>query len=471
MIQKPFSLTVRLVSLFTVVVASLLAGLAWLTLSATEKHFVELDETYLQDKAIFVKEIGVSSENVDELKERIARALTGHTGLDVYLYQDDRLIYRSGKISLPSHLAFSLFNQTNHDSSLFQQGGQSARLISIQIPLEVPPDQSNIRAVLSLSTVHHDHYLITLRRLIWVFVLIGTAIGGLLGWWVVRRGLEPLRPIIAKASHINASQLGDRIPIHDTPLELRPLTETINQMLQRLEADFVRLSDFSSDLAHELRTPISNMLVQAQVTLGKEREPNYYQEVLLSTVEELERLSHMVSDMLYLAKTENQLELPKKEEIDLREQATELSEFYGLMTEDKHVEISVQGQGNVIGDRSMIRRAISNILSNALRYADPESTVIINVEKSNLSTSLSIKNIGPTIPESMQHRIFDRFFRADDARTHPTSEGAGLGLAITQAVMKAHGGSIKLYSAERETLFTLIFPVTNGKGAIASSVS
>jgi two-component system heavy metal sensor histidine kinase CusS len=440
------------------VVASLLVGLAWITLSATATHFVELDESYLQDKAIFVKEIGISSESTHELKERIARALAGHTGLDVFLYKKDRLIYQSNKVTLPSSLVADILKKSTPDAVFYQQSGQSSRMAAIDIHLGESDDSSSLQAILSLSTVHHDHYLITLQRLIWAYVLIGIAIGGFLGWWVVKKGLEPLRPIIAKTSHINASQLSDRIPTHDMPAELRPLTETINQMLQRLEADFVKLSDFSSDLAHELRTPISNMLVQAQVTLAKDRDLIHYQEVLLSTVEELERLSHMVSDMLYLAKTENQLELPRQEQIDLRVQAVELSEFYGLMTEDNRVQIHVQGHGAIHGDRSMVRRAISNILSNALRHAAIDSTVTITILAGDNATSLSVKNIGPTIPASLQLRLFDRFFRVDVARTHPGTEGAGLGLAITHAVMRAHGGSIELSSVNGQTIFTLIFP-------------
>ena len=231
-------------------------------------------------------------------------------------------------------------------------------------------------------------------------------------------------------------------------------------MLQRLEDDFERLSTFSSDLAHELRTPISNMLVQAQVTLSKNRETDQYRETLHSVVEELERLTHMVSDMLYLAKTENHLQIPCPTEVHLGIEAAELAEFYELMAEDKRVTIRVQGQGTVLGDRLMIRRALSNLVANAIRHAHHQTTVTIAITNTRTKTTVSVTNVGDTIAAEIQSRLFDRFFRADSARTHPGSEGAGLGLAITQAIMQAHHGAVTLSSSENKTTFTLAFKST-----------
>jgi two-component system heavy metal sensor histidine kinase CusS len=451
------SLTVRLVSLFALVTAALLIGLATITLVATDRHFLELDESYLLDKGVLVREIGRHANTADELVQRIRSTLSTQTGLSIELFEGKKAIYRSPNFDLPPEVASKLKHDNPGAIAQWQSNNQQLRGLSVLIPLAGIEHNSPITAILALKTAHHDHFMAAFRHAIWLYVALAILLGGLLGWWVTRKGLTPLRPIIDKASLITASQLSDRISTTAVPSELLPLTETLNQMLQRLEDDFERLSAFSSDLAHELRTPISNMLVQAQVTLSKNREVDQYRETLHSVVEELERLTHMVSDMLYLAKTENHLQIPRPSEVHLGIEAVELAEFYDLLAEEKRVTICVQGQGTVLGDRLMIRRALSNLIANAIRHAHDQTMVTIEINNTGTKTTVSVTNVGDTIAAEIQARLFDRFFRADSARTHPGSEGAGLGLAITQAIMQAHHGAVKLTSGEGKTTFTLAF--------------
>lgn len=451
------SLTFRLVSLFAVVTAALLIGLATITLVATDRHFLELDESYLMDKGVLVREIGRHASTADELFQRIRSTLSTQTGLSIELFEGNKAIYRSPNFDLPPDVASELKHDNPGAIAQWQLNNQRLRGISVLIPLDGTQHNAPITAILALKTEHHDHFMAAFRHAIWLYVALAILVGGLLGWWATRQGLTPLRPIINKARLITASQLSDRLATAEVPSELLPLTETLNQMLQRLEDDFDRLSAFSSDLAHELRTPISNMLVQAQVTLSKNREIDQYRETLHSVVEELERLTHMVSDMLYLAKTENHLQIPRPSDVNLGFEAAKLAEFYELLAEEKNVTIYVQGQGSVAGDRLMIRRALSNLIANAIRHAHAQSVVTIEITNTNAKTSVSVINVGDKIAAEIQSRLFDRFFRADSARTHPGSEGAGLGLAITQAIMQAHNGAVTLSCAENKTSFTLIF--------------
>ena len=454
------SLTFRLVSLFALVTAALLIGLATITLVAADRHFLKLDESYLLDKGVLVREIGRHASTADELVQRIRSTLSTQTGLSIKLFKGNQTIYRSPNFYLPPEVA----NQLKHDNpdaiAQWQFNNRELRGLSVLIPLAGTQQKSPITVVLAIDTEHHDHFMAAFQHAIWLYVALAIMLGGILGWWVTRKGLTPLRPIIDKASLITASQLSDRIPTAALPSELLPLTETLNQMLQRLENDFERLSAFSSDLAHELRTPISNMLVQAQVTLSKNREADQYRETLHSVVEELERLAHMVSDILYLAKTENHLLIPHPTEVHLDIEAAELAEFYELIAEEKRVTIRVQGQGTVFGDRLMIRRALSNLMANAIRHAHDQTMVTMSVANTDTKTTASVTNVGDTIVAEIQSRLFDRFFRADSARTHPGSEGAGLGLAITQAIMQAHNGTVKLTSSKGKTTFTLAFKRT-----------
>lgn len=451
------SLTFRLVSLFVLVNAALLIGFATITLVATDRHFLELDESYLMDKGILIREIGRHAQDPADLVQRIRRTLSTQTGLSIEIFERDQAIYRSPKFDLPVEVARQLKHDNPGAIAQWQVGNQRLRGMSVLIPLSGAQSNAPITAVLALKTIHHDHFMASFRQAISLYLILAIVLGGLLGWWATRKGLNPLSPIIDKASHITASQLSDRIPTADVPSELLPLTETLNQMLQRLEDDFERLQAFSSDLAHELRTPISNMLVQAQVTVSKERGAEQYQETLHSVVEELERLSHMVSDMLFLAKTENHLQIPTPSDVHLGTQALELAEFYELIAEDKEVNIIVQGQATVMGDRLMIRRALSNLIANAIRHAHCHTAVKIAIQSSGTTHTVSVNNVGDPIDPEIQARLFDRFFRADSARTHPGSEGAGLGLAITQAIMQAHNGSVNVVSRDGNTTFTLVF--------------
>lgn len=458
------SLTFRLVSLFVLVTTCLLVGLGAITLIATDRHFLDLDETYLRDKSVLVQEIARQACCAQELSDSLRRAVQTQTGLSFELREDGQTIYRSPGFETPAGTSGQLLHNPSGSIAQWDAGNRQFRALLVALPIATDANAGRYEALLVLDTEHHDHFMATFRSLMGIYVVLAIALGAILGWWATRRGLTPLRPIIAKARHITASHLDDRIPIQDVPTELEPLAHTLNQMLERLEIDFRRLSDFSADLAHELRTPISNMLVQAQVTLGKRREPDDYQEILLSTVEELERLSHMVTDMLYLAQTENHLQTPSACEIALETQTSELFEFYELMAEDKQVTLELRGQGTVTGDRIMIRRAISNLLSNAIRHAHKQTTVTVSIETDPLQTTLSVSNKGDVIPQDIAPRLFDRFYRADDSRSHPGTEGAGagaragLGLAITKAIMLAHSGSISVRSDTAQTVFSLVFP-------------
>jgi two-component system, OmpR family, heavy metal sensor histidine kinase CusS len=259
------------------------------------------------------------------------------------------------------------------------------------------------------------------------------------------------------AKSVTAHSLRDRMPADSVPVEFAELARSLNLMLDRLQQDFQRLMDFSSDLAHELRTPLSNLLTQTQVALSRKRDGDAYRDILASNAEELERLSKTISDMLFLAKTENRIDLPSRERILLHDEVRALFDFYEAVAHDKMVSLVLIGQAELSGDRLMIRRAISNLLSNAMRHADPDSQVQVSLSDTLNVVRLEVANQGPAISEVDLPRIFDRFYRADPARAHPTSEGAGLGLAITQAIVASHGGVVVAESSQRQTRFVMIF--------------
>ena len=220
---------------------------------------------------------------------------------------------------------------------------------------------------------------------------------GLFGWFVVRRGLAPLRLLKEQASNVTASRLDTRLPETSIPVELTGLVQTLNQMLERLQDAFNRLSNFSSDLAHELRTPVTNLTTQTQVALSQPRDAQAYRETLASNAEEFERLSRMISDMLFLAKADHGLMLPSSETIELKQEIEGLLDFYDALAEERQVTLTVEGQGRITGDRLMLRRAISNLLSNALRHTPSDGRITVRIQSTGARTHLTIENTGQAI--------------------------------------------------------------------------
>jgi len=299
------------------------------------------------------------------------------------------------------------------------------------------------------------------RKSLWIFVAFGVLLTGLLGWFDAQRGLAPVRNIAQVAKGISATRLGDRLPRESVPAELTDLAASFNDMLGRLEDSFRRLSDFSSDLAHELRTPVSNLMTQTHVALSRPRSAEEYREILYSNIEEYDRLARMIADMLFLAKADNDLIVPHRENIDLATEVDELIGFYEALADEQGVRVSRIGIGSISGDRLMIRRAISNLLSNAIRHTPRGGAVKVEVrDLGNDGVRIAVENPGQAIPPEHLRRLFDRFYRVDACRQR-IGEGAGLGLAITKSIVEAHGGAISV-SAERDTVrFEISIGITN----------
>jgi two-component system heavy metal sensor histidine kinase CusS len=384
--------------------------------------------------------------------------LDSHHGLFIDLRQGDRVVYGSQGMVFPSGLAPN--GATPTDWTLDDQTlrGLSARI-------DLPPTPSNepgaggapMQLLIALDTGHHLHFMRALSQTLVLYSLGAILVSGLLGWWAARRGLAPLRIMKERAMTVTAQKLDQRMPVEAVPVEFADLAESLNTMLGRLQADFARLQEFSSDLAHELRTPINNLLTQTQVSLAQKRDADAYRDILASNAEEFQRLARMVSDMLFLAKTEHGLELPNTEAISLDQEALDLFDFYDAVADEKRIRLKLMGEAQVMGDRLMVRRAIGNLLSNALRHSPAEAEVMVALEERPGEATLCITNSGMTIAPEVLPRLFDRFFRVDKSRSHPESDGTGLGLSITQAIMRAHGGSVSVTSAQGKTTFCLTF--------------
>lgn len=447
--MRRFSLVTRLTILYALISALVLCGLGVMVARATYLHFVDLDQAYLQGKASLLQGSLAQVTDSSKVDALLSQQMDSHEGLYVALDANP------SQGPVVQNIDFSPLRAAKvSGSETFDWQSADRTLRGIKVPLE-----NGKQLLLALDTHHHVHFMSQLNVSLAVYLLFATLLSGLLGWWAARRGLAPLRVMHERARKIDARQLSVRMPSADSSIELAELAQGLNLMLERLERDFERLSEFSSDLAHELRTPITNLLTQTQVTLTRDRDAHAYREILASNAEEFQRLARMVSDMLYLAKTEHGLELPNREPVVLEREVQALFDFYEAVAEESAVGLSLQGAATIMGDRLMVQRAVGNLLSNALRHARKHSVVKVIITRLPGAVELCVENEGAPIDEALMPRLFDRFFRTEKSRPHPEHNGTGLGLSITQSLMTAHGGTIRVASDQKNTSFTLVFPV------------
>ncbi|EKJ8514522.1 heavy metal sensor histidine kinase [Pseudomonas aeruginosa] len=285
-----------------------------------------------------------------------------------------------------------------------------------------------------------------------------------IAWWTVRKGLAPLTSFLNIASKISTDNLQHRLPTEKLPAELRQLADGINFMLHRLDDGVQQLSQFSDDLAHELRSPISNLMGKAQVVLSRDRSIEEYKDVLGVCIEELERVVRIVSDMLFLAQVSHPAAMVNFECVALEDELDRLLDLFSISAEEKNVRLISSGSGMVKGNRLMVQRAISNLLSNAIRHSPENTAVLIKIERTPECMRLTIGNPGAGIPSEHLPHLFERFYRVDKSRSR-SEGGAGLGLAIVRSIMSLHHGKVAVQVKDGGyTRFFLEFPLPASGG-------
>ncbi len=288
--------------------------------------------------------------------------------------------------------------------------------------------------------------------------VIGTLINALLAWWIARFGLRPLARLTARAEQISSSRLAQPLPERDMPGELKELSHAFNRMLARLHESFTRLTQFSSDLAHDMRTPLTNLLAEAQVALSHPRSADDYRAVIESSVDEFQRLSRLIDSMLFLARADSAQRRLSLQQVDARSEALRVAGYYESMAADAGVEIVVNGNAHFEGDVLLVQRALSNLVSNALTHAPRGSMVELHCVDLPRYARLSVSDSGAGITRPHLERIFDRFYRVDPAR-YNSARGTGLGLAIVKSIMNEHHGECSVESIPNVlTTFSLRFP-------------
>lgn len=322
-------------------------------------------------------------------------------------------------------------------------GGASAPAVRVAVQYDRSAD------VLLLRT--HSYTIVVIE-------VFGVVLAAAIAYGIAALGLSPLRRFAARAEQMSTSRLAHPLPELDTSGELKELEHAFNGMLERLNESFTRLSQFSSNLAHDMRTPLTNLQAAAQVVLSQPRSADEYRNVIESSIDEYQRLSRMIEDMLFLARSEQAGTSISVRRLNAAEEAERVAGYYESLAEDEGVTVKVDGHAWVDADLTLYQRALSNLLSNALTYAPRGSVVTIDCFEQRGATTIAVSDTGPGIAAEHVGRIFERFYRVDPSR-HNSASGTGLGLAIVRSIMDNHGGECGVDSDPgRRTTFWLRFP-------------
>ncbi len=354
----------------------------------------------------------------------------------------------------------------HHDGSMSYatmikaDNNQTYMLLSGWVGLGQPGDQSFLVEV--ALNISHDQQLLWLYRQNLLFVtLFGTLCALLLSLFISRLGLRPLRILTREVSKITAAQLNARLPYERPPKELSDFIVAFNMTLDRIEESFTRLSAFSSDIAHELRTPINNLLVQTEVILSRPRQTEEYENLLSSNLEEYQHLSGIVDRLLFIARADNNNVNLTKTELTVMTEIRAVIDFVEAYAEEKHIDIKVSGddQVKVEADATLLRNAFSNLLTNGVKYIQAHGKIHVEVTRMKKWVTVRIEDNGPGIAEQHLPHIFDRFYRVDSDRAKQ-SGGSGLGLAIVKSIVDLHGGDIEVTSeVGKGTTISVTLPV------------
>lgn len=449
----PRALSVRLALMFALVSALLLGLIGFYLYQSLQREIAWRDDQALLGRLERMQALLDDSESIDALRRRpqLYENMLGNRDSLLWIVDDagQRLIEINPAL-LPLPVLPAAAQATLGDS----QGSEPLRLAW----LDVSRGDRRLTLIAGKLLSEREQMLAAYRLKLWLALSVGALLAFALGWLVSQRGLRPVRQLATRAAAIDVQHLHLRLDEFKDVSELQALSQALNQMLARLEDGFAQLSRFSEDLAHEMRTPLSNLMGHAQQTLARNRPLDEYQNLLVSNLEEYERLARMIDSMLFLARTEQANASINRQTVDLHELVEQLCEYFEGTAQECAMELINQASGTLIADPQLLRRALANLLANALRYGLPDSAVTISSQLRDGACEISVHNSGPAIAAEHLPRLFERFYRCDPSRNQPDDSG-GLGLAIVRSIMQAHGGQVSVESNEAGTRFSLLFPL------------
>ena len=465
-----------LAGLFLVFFAT--ASLYWVLVSELEKS----TGLFLADKVHVLRTmLRERPDDWDALREEVELESAARRYEQFYIrLLDERktpLLMTPGMTDQLDLLQLARQTQSRPDRTLPLRGkdGRAFRVTSTSAPVGSSGTQTDTIQI-AIDVSQKEEFLARYRFWFWTVLLATFAIFPWVGYKIARRGIRPVEEMATTARHISSTNLQERIRPEGYPYELASLASTFNQMLDGLEESFERISRFSADIAHDLRTPVNNIRGEAEVSLSRARTADEYRDVIESCLEEAVRLSDLIGDLLFLARAESPLTNLRRERVDVGELLGGVRGYYEASAADNGVSLTTTvADEPVIAelDRTLLQRAVGNLVSNALAHTPPGGAVMLGTGLGRLNKDFStpdssvvrieVSDTGVGIPAEALPKVFDRFFRVDSSRSQ-ASGGTGLGLAIVQSIVELHGGNAEISSQPGQgTRVTLHVPVSSAR--------
>ncbi|WP_392890153.1 heavy metal sensor histidine kinase [Pseudomonas migulae] len=456
------SLTLRLALVFALLAFATLALLGAALYRDLERELIRRDDAALVNRIDQLRTFLNDSNTLDLIRTKPALFQNMLGNREALLTigapgQKPLLVVNPGNLALPSLAPVSMDHPLSLADVQHFPGVDGIPFAAVAATIE-SDDMGSLQVVTGRLMTERTAVLASYRFNVCIFAGIAAILLALSGYLLVHRGLLPVRRLARHAHGIGVGNLSERLEDQGAPRELLPMIDAFNAMLDRLGKGFAQLSQVSTDMAHELRTPINNLLGETQVALQQNRSIEAYQQLLASNVEELERLARMLDNMLFLARTDPASALSQRQELDAADEMQRMADYFEGPAADVGISIDAQGAGVIWAEPMLLRRALANLCANAIKYGAPHSELFICATPDADGIRLTVRNQGATIPAEHLPRLFERFYRVDQSRER-SAHSNGLGLSIVATIMQLHNGGYSVSSREGVTCFELFFPV------------
>lgn len=454
--RNNLSIISRTMLFVSVAITMSMITLLFLIESSIKSHFLYLDDEMLEDKVATIKLLSNSSDPLNSIIDWDKTNV--HSNLFIKIVKNKKEIYKGVSHSLAHANASDTLIHPIEVSM-----GRASLHNYLYRNLTFQNNNESYSVFIYLDSTIHSHFISDFRVQlliiivgVWMITFISTYLG-------IRQGHKPIYNLSKHISTIQTEKLNSTLMPSQYPKELRELVISFNEMLFKLNQSFIKLTDFSDDVAHELRTPLTNIITQAQVYLNKDRTIEEYKESLCSILDELERLTKMVNDMLWISRSDKGLTSTNKEIFNAAEDVSSVLDFFIYLAEDKNIRFKVLNKCDIaFADRDMFRRAISNLISNAIKYSEDNSTIEIGLSLDERNDFIfEIKNQCYDISHDDAQKMFERFYCKKTALDN-NNDSIGLGLSIVKAIADLNGGVAWNKVSDGYISFYLLFPANEG---------
>ncbi|WP_411379148.1 heavy metal sensor histidine kinase [Pseudomonas sp. MPB26] len=459
--RRHYSMTLRLALIFALLAFILLATLGVALYRELERELIMRDDAALISRVDQLRNLLNDSNTLDLIKtkpELFQNMLGNHESVLSIAApgQTPLLLVNPGNIDLPSVPPVAKDHALSLADVHHLPGVNGVPFSTVAASID-SGDLGSLQVTSGRLMTERTAVLASYRLSVYILASIAAIMLAVVGYLLVYRGLLPLRRLARHARGIGVGNLAERLDSQGAPKELLPMIDSFNTMLERLAKGFVQLGQVSTDMAHELRTPINNLLGETQVALQQSRSIESYQQLLASNVEELERLARMLDNMLFLARTDPASALRQRQALSAADEVERIAEYFEGLASDVDIRIHAGGEGMIWAEPMLLRRALANLCANAIKYGAPGTELMIQAVPTTDGINLRVSNRGETIAAVHLPRLFERFYRVDESRER-SAQSNGLGLSIVATIMQLHNGRYSVSSDAGVTCFELFFP-------------